>query len=149
MENETFYLKNKNGELEFPLLAEGFRKLGLLYRLIQNETLTKGTILFWDEPEANLNPRLSRIVVQTLLALAQIGVQVFITTHDYILLKEFELASMQVNDVNILYHSLSYDCEGKVRHNAANDIDMINDNAINDTLSRILDDEITNGLADL
>lgn len=147
--NETFYLKNKNGELEFPLLAEGFRKLGLLYRLIQNETLTKGTILFWDEPEANLNPRLSRIVVQTLLALAQIGVQVFITTHDYILLKEFELTSMQVNDVNILYHSLSYDYEGKVRHNAANDIDMINDNAINDTLSRILDDEITNGLADL
>jgi len=50
--NEEFFLKNKQGELEFTLLAEGIRKLGLLWLLIQNGTLLNGTILCWDEPEA-------------------------------------------------------------------------------------------------
>ena len=51
--NEEFFLRSKHGELEFTLLAEGFRKLGLLWILIQNGTLLKGSALFWDEPETN------------------------------------------------------------------------------------------------
>ena len=54
------FLKNKKGNLEFTLLAEGIRKLGLLWVLIQNERCLNGSALFWDEPEANLNPSLSR-----------------------------------------------------------------------------------------
>ena len=65
--NEKFYLKNAQGNLEFTLLAEGYRKLGLLYSLIQNETISSGSVLFWDEPEANLNPRLESQVVRILL----------------------------------------------------------------------------------
>ena len=37
--------------------AEGVRKISGLYRLIQNGWLKPGTTLFWDEPEANINPR--------------------------------------------------------------------------------------------
>lgn len=55
-EEERFFLKNKQGELEFALLAEGMRKLALLWLLIQNGTLLDGSVLFWDEPEANINP---------------------------------------------------------------------------------------------
>ena len=51
--NEEFFL----GGLEFSLLAEGLRKLGLLWLLIRNGTLACGSVLFWDEPETNLNPR--------------------------------------------------------------------------------------------
>ncbi len=58
IKNEEFFLRNKQGNLEFSLLAEGLRKLGLLWILIQNGTLTNGSILFWDEPEANLNPKI-------------------------------------------------------------------------------------------
>src|SRR5690606_33398247 len=55
---EHFFLTNNQGELEFTLLAEGMRKLALIWLLIQNGTLLSGSVLFWDEPEANLNPYL-------------------------------------------------------------------------------------------
>ena len=38
-ENEEFVLSNKDGNLEFTLLAEGLRKLGLIWLLIRNGTL--------------------------------------------------------------------------------------------------------------
>jgi ABC-type ATPase involved in cell division len=145
--NETFYLKNKNGELEFPLLAEGFRKLGLLYRLIQNESLTRGSMLFWDEPEANLNPHLSQTVVKILLELSKMGVQIFISTHDYVLLKEFQLASTKGDSV--LYHVLYRNDDGNIEHSSTNDLDELSPNAIDSTYSRILDDEIKIGLKGL
>lgn len=145
--NETFYLKNKHGELEFPLLAEGFRKLGLLYRLIQNETLTHGSMLFWDEPEANLNPQLSQTVVKILLELSRMGVQVFISTHDYVLLKEFQLASGGQD--NVMYHVLYHNADGDIDHTSTNDLDELSPNAIDSAYSRILDNEIQNGLARL
>lgn len=145
--SETFYLKNKNGELEFPLLAEGFRKLGLLYRLIQNESLTHGSMLFWDEPEANLNPRLAQTVVRILIELSKMGVQIFIATHDYVLLKEFQLATNE--DDNVMYHVLYHDENGDVSHASTNDFDELSPNVIDDTYSRILDDEIQMGLVHL
>lgn len=145
--NETFYLKNKNGELEFPLLAEGFKKLGLLYRLIQNESLTHGSMLFWDEPEANLNPHLSQTVVKILIELSKMGVQIFISTHDYVLLKEFQLAITDEDD--IMYHVLYRNGSGEIAHAATNNLDELSPNAIDNTYSRILDDEIQKGLASL
>ena len=145
--NETFYLKNKTGELEFPLLAEGFRKLGLLYRLIQNESLTHGSMLFWDEPEANLNPQLSQTVVKILLELSKMGVQVFISTHDYILLKEFQLAVTEQD--NVIYHVLYRNNNGDIEHSSTKDLDELSPNAIDRTYARILDDEIQIGLTRL
>ena len=147
LKEETFYLKNKTGELEFPLLAEGYRKLGLLYRLIQNESLIKGAILFWDEPEANLNPQLSESVVNILLELQRMGVQIFLTTHDYVLLKEFELAAKPED--HIMYHLLFKNEEGTVKCLSSIDIDMLDNNPIDATYSKILDKEIQKGLDNL
>jgi len=107
--NEEFFLRSKHGELEFTLLAEGFRKMGLLWMLIQNGTLLNGSILFWDEPETNLNPKLMRAVVGILIELQRMGVQILLTTHDYIILKEFDLQSNA--DVKITFHSLYRDQE--------------------------------------
>jgi hypothetical protein len=106
VKNEEFFLKNSSGELEFSLLAEGLRKLGLLWLLIQNGTLAAGSVLFWDEPEANLNPRLFRAVVRILLTLQEQGVQIFVSTHDYSVVKEFELAATEAHQVryHVLYH---------------------------------------------
>lgn len=144
--DEKFYLKNKAGNLEFPLLAEGYRKLGLLYLLIQNESLIKGSVLFWDEPEANLNPKLSSAVVNILLELQRMGVQIFITTHDYVLLKEFDLATTSSD--NVLYHTL-YKENGSVQCASTDTMSEITPNAIDDTFARLLDNEIQKGLRDL
>ena len=104
VKGEEFFLSNKQGELEFTLLAEGLRKLGLLWLLIQNGTLTSGSILFWDEPETNLNPQLFACIVDILLELHRLGVQVFLATHDYAVIKEFELAAKPGD--RIKYHAL-------------------------------------------
>jgi predicted ATPase len=89
--NEEFFLRNRHGNLEFTLLAEGMRKLGLLWLLVQNGTLLNGSVLFWDEPETNLNPKVFAVVIEILLQLQRMGVQVLIATHDYAILKELEL----------------------------------------------------------
>ena len=136
---ENFYLKNKAGELEFPLLAEGFRKLGLLYTLIHNGTLTKGSILFWDEPEANLNPKLAKTVVRILIELQRQGVQIFVSTHDYVLLKEFQMAAEESDKMQ--YISLYRDSDGEIRYSSTNKFEEIEHNAIDDAYTDILDRE--------
>lgn len=142
--NETFYLRNRSGELEFTLLAEGFRKLGLLYMLIQNETLTKGSVLFWDEPESNLNPVLSETVVHILLELQKIGVQIFVATHDYVLLKEFELAAREDSEIQI--HTLHRNRDGNIICSETNEFDKVNPNAIDRAFESLLDREINKSL---
>lgn len=104
VKGEHFFLKNKQGELEFSLLAEGMRKLALLWLLIQNGVLLGGSVLFWDEPESNLNPSLMKEVVTLMLELQRMGVQMFLATHNYVVLKEFDLQRSKTDAV--CFHSL-------------------------------------------
>jgi energy-coupling factor transporter ATP-binding protein EcfA2 len=94
VENGRFYLRPNAigaGKLEMPLVAEGVRKIAMVAYLLVNGWLRDKSILFWDEPETNLNPRLIRNVAQTLMALAQQGVQVIAATHSLFLLRELEI----------------------------------------------------------
>lgn len=93
LEQGRFYIRNKSGKLEAPLLAEGLRKIGTLAQLVVNDTLKPRSIIFWDEPEANLNPALIKTVAKTIMALIEKGVQVFIATHSLFLLRELYLLS--------------------------------------------------------
>lgn len=112
VENEEFFLKNENSEVEFNLLAEGLRKLGLLWLLVGNGTLPDGSVLCWDEPEANLNPKLVSVVAKVLLLLQRQGVQVLLATHDYAVLKELELLKDENDDV--CFHALYRNANGEL-----------------------------------
>lgn len=144
---EEFFLKSPQGELEFTLLAEGIRKLGLLWLLIQNGTLLDGSVLLWDEPEANLNPKLMRTVVQILIELQRLGVQLFITTHNYHLLKEFDL-QLQAQD-RVLFHSLYRGADHHIQVASFADYDALQPNAIDDTLAGLADREIRQQMGEL
>ena len=115
-EGGEFFLKNDQGNLEFTLLAEGFRKLGLLWRLIQNGTLLSGSVLFWDEPETNLNPSIIPMVVDILLELQRQGTQIFIATHDYLLAKYFEIKAQSTDALQYLslYHNSNAQIECEI-----------------------------------
>lgn len=90
--NGRFYLKGPGiGNMEMHLVAEGWRKLCMLAQLIANGSLLDKGFLFWDEPEANLNPLIVKIVAQTIVDLAAAGIQVFIGTHSLFLLRELEI----------------------------------------------------------
>ena len=142
--NDEFFLRSRQGSLEFTLLAEGLRKLGLLWLLIQNGTLVEGSVLFWDEPETNLNPRLFGPVVEILFELQRQGVQVFIATHDYLILKQLDLQTTDKDQVS--YHALHRDETGELVCSTTNSYLGIDPNAIADAFSDVYDLEIQRSL---
>ncbi|MBD3589519.1 ATP-binding protein [Bacteroides sp. GM023] len=81
-----FYVLDDSQEYEAHLVAEGLRKVATILYLCINGELRPGSILFWDEPESNMNPNLISIIVDLLMELARKhGVQIFLSTHDYLL----------------------------------------------------------------
>lgn len=105
LENDSFYmLKNDGRKVDFSLEAEGLRKLGLLWKLIRNGLLEEGTILLWDEPEANINPELYPLVAEILLELQKNGVQIFVATHSYNFAKYLEIR--RTSKEQVLFHNL-------------------------------------------
>lgn len=79
------------------MIAEGIRKFGTLQKLLANGSLTKNSTLYWDEPEANLNPALLRKLAAILAELARQGFQIILATHSMSLLKEFHILSREPN----------------------------------------------------
>lgn len=95
------------------LAAEGHRKLGMLSYLIKNGSLRKGTSLFWDEPEANLNPRLLAKLAEILVELSKI-MQVTIATHSLFLLRELEILQEKQQLRDARYFGLHFAEDGGV-----------------------------------
>ena len=147
MENEEFFMSGERGDIEFTLLAEGMRKLGLLWLLIRNGSLRKGAVLFWDEPETNLNPKMYGVVMDVLLELQRGGVQIFFATHDYGILKELELRMREGDEVE--FHSLYHDEDtGEIACNTARRYLDIHPNAIEEAFEEIYDRQIERSLGD-
>lgn len=111
MEEDSFYVEKKDGRrVEFSLEAEGLRKLGLLWKLIRNGLLESGSILLWDEPEANLNPELYPLAAEILLGLQENGVQIFVATHNYNFAKYLEIRRTRKEQV--IFHNLYKENQG-------------------------------------
>ncbi len=100
LEGDRFFLQmhEPNAKVEADLVAEGYRKLSMVARLIANGSIDDKGYLFWDEPEANLNARLVRKLAPLLLDLAGGGVQVFIATHSLFLMRELEIEQARRQD---------------------------------------------------
>lgn len=139
--NERFFLKNRQGELEFTLLAEGMRKLALIWLLIQNGTLNPGSTLFWDEPETNLNPSNIQTIVEILLSLQRSGVQIFLATHNYVLLKSFDLLKRKGDEIKYFSLYRSRD-EQEVLCKDFSDLIDLEPNEITDTYLSLYDQQI-------
>jgi energy-coupling factor transporter ATP-binding protein EcfA2 len=107
VEGGRFYVDLPDGKLEVPLVAEGLRKLAMLAHLIINGSLAKNAFLLWDEPEANMNPKLSHLVRDVVFGLAEAGVQTFLATHDYVLSSDLSLRAENENERGVQFFSLA------------------------------------------
>lgn len=136
---DEFYLKQKNGKVEFNLVAEGIRKIALLWQLVKNGILVNGSVLFWDEPEANINPIHIPILAEMLLELQRNGVQIFVSTHDYFLSKYFEVKRTATDKVE--YHSFFFS-ENVVRLESATSFKQLKNNSILDTFISLYQEEM-------
>lgn len=135
-----FYLATRTGRIPMPLVAEGLRKIATLIQIQRNGWLSPGTTLFWDEPEVNLNPVLMDELVQALIALARTGVQIFLATHSYVILKELDLQAK--NNDSICYFAFQKDPNGTIV-NSTDDFSQLKPNPILDQYDSLYDRELT------
>jgi predicted ATP-dependent endonuclease of OLD family len=141
---EHFFLRSNQGELEFSLLAEGMRKLALIWLLIQNGTLLNGSVLFWDEPEANLNPRLMEQLVDVMLELQRDGVQIILTTHNNILLRYIDIKKKKDDAVEFLNLIKT---DNGVKTNKAKSLKSLTNLAIHEAIDNMFDSEIKSAIS--
>lgn len=138
VQNEEFYIEKSDGRLvNFAVEAEGLKKLGLLWQLLMNESITENTVLLWDEPEANLNPEFLPELVECLLELARHGVQIFVSTHNYIFAKYFDVRRRAQDDV--CYHAL-YISDGATNCETKAHFDELEHNAIMQSFNQLLEE---------
>ena len=141
LQDDRFYLKpGTQAKLEFNLVAEGLRKIALLWQLIKNGTLEKGSVLFWDEPEANINPKFIPVLAELLIMLESEGVQIFVSTHDYFLSKYIEVKRSKESDIQ--YISLYRDGENKVHCETSTEFELLEHNSIMETFRQLYREEI-------
>jgi hypothetical protein len=130
------------GSRTMHLVAEGHRKLALIWQLIRNGSIATGATLFWDEPEANLNPIMMQEVVKVLLMLAQSGVQIFVATHSDAFMRELDY---QKSEVPTRFFALEKTDDGVISHLAERYLD-VQPNPIEDEYARLYDLEVQRSL---
>jgi AAA15 family ATPase/GTPase len=146
--NDTFYTHKKSGEsIEFPFEAEGFRKFGLLWKLLRNGFLEKDSVLFWDEPEASLNPELVSVLVDVLLELQRGGVQIFLATHSEILASYFAVNREREKGDKVKFYSLYKDQKTHcIKVDQDDRFDLLTPNSLTAEPVKIYEKELLKGL---
>ncbi len=83
-----YHLRADVDGAETPIFAmsEGHRKVALLAMLIARGSVDQGTTLFWDQPDSSIGPRLLTVIARVLRDLAELGVQIIVSTHSPVLL---------------------------------------------------------------
>ena len=131
------------------MTAEGFRKIGVLQRLLSNSSLNPGISgpLLWDEPESNLNPKLMRDLVKALLELARNGQQIILATHDYVLLKWFDLLMNKGQGDHIVFHRLYREAgSDHIQRESQSDYSIVGRSAISNTFAELYDEDVKRAL---
>lgn len=144
--DRKFYLKIKGvGEIEMGLVSEGYRKLATVMYLILSGSLHENSILFWDEPETNMNPKMIKPMTDALIALAEMGVQIFITTHDYFIQQCLNMSARYRNEKNLKYKFISLyhdpDDRTNIRVEAVDSLSELSHNAIMEEFDALYDRE--------
>ena len=128
------------GNIESKLLAEGYRKIETIVFLLKNGQLTNGSYLFWDEPEANLNPSLMKSMVDFIVNLSQeFNIQIFLSTHNYFLLKYLNFKNNSKKQP-VKFFSLRKE-KDTIEVSASTDIYLLENNEIIDEFETLLKNE--------
>lgn len=132
-----FYLRETGtgAKVEAHLAAEGHRKVASILQLISNGSLSDRAVLFWDEPEANLNPILSETVVEAIYSLARAGVQILLATHDYLIANRLSLLAQEHgDDPPVRFFALERGKDGAAKIEIADRLPDLDDNLLIDAI---------------
>lgn len=147
---QTRFVSSGSQPFQTGMTAEGYRKIGVLHRLLSNGSINPGEtgILLWDEPEANMNPKLMKEVVQVLLELSRNGQQIVVATHDYVLLKWLDLLmDKKGKEDHVRYHVLQRrEEDGRMSVYSTDDYGQLVTTGISKTFGELYEAEIERSL---
>jgi AAA15 family ATPase/GTPase len=139
---QPFIFKKGNQQFAMQQTSEGIKKIGILTTLITNRQLGKGTVLFMDEPETALHPEAIRQMVEMLVAMSKAGVQIFIASHSYFVIKQLTNCAKK-EKINISCWSLEKETGKLVTNSFHNLIDgVLPNNSIIEEAIKMYDQEI-------
>lgn len=97
------FRNRRNQKFEIGVTAEGIKKLAILDTLLGNRYLSDNSVVFIDEPESALHPQAIEQFMEIIGLLAQRGVQFFIASHSYFVIKKlYLLAQTQQLSIPVL-----------------------------------------------
>lgn len=96
--------------IQINLTSEGTKRLAILDSLLGNHYLTRDSVVIIDEAEANLHPSMVGKFVEILVQLAKAGLQIFISSHSYFVIKKLYILAHK-NKISIPVISF---CGGKI-----------------------------------
>lgn len=140
-EEDEFIFKRGREKYRMTQTAEGIKKIGVLTRLIRNRTINTGSILLFDEPEANLHPQAIVALARMLVEMAKADIQIVVATHDYFMLKTLELAARR-QDFRIPICSLRKSEPKGVESTILDLRDGMPSNPILDVSTELLDEDL-------
>ena len=99
--SNSLQFKKGNQKFSIGLTSEGIKKISILDILLGNRYLDPNSIIFIDEPEAALHPTAISGLLDIIAMLAECGIQFFLTTHSYFVIKKLSLIAQEKNNIPI------------------------------------------------
>lgn len=93
--NDKWIYKQGNSRYSVNVTAEGIKKIAILDILLGNRYLSPQSIIFIDEPESALHPSAISDFLDIVDLLAKQGIQFFISTHSYFVVKKLYLLALK------------------------------------------------------
>ncbi|MBR5168363.1 MAG: AAA family ATPase [Salinivirgaceae bacterium] len=90
-----FFYGENNRKYDMSITSEGIKKISILDALLGNHYLSKGSVVIIDEAEANLHPEMIAKFLDIVYLLAKGGLQFFISTHSYFVIKKLYILAQQ------------------------------------------------------
>ena len=94
-ETDKWVYKQGNSRFSVNTTAEGIKKIAILDILLGNRFLTPDSVVFIDEPESALHPTAISQLMDIIYLLSEQGVQFFISSHSYFVVKKLYLLELQ------------------------------------------------------
>ncbi|WP_338845989.1 ATP-binding protein [Massilia sp. W12] len=93
--NRWYFTNQQRQRFSMGVTAEGIKKIAILDTLLGNRYLALDSVVLIDEPEAALHPRLICEFLDIIAQLAARGMQFFIASHSYFVLKKLYLLAQE------------------------------------------------------
>jgi predicted ATPase len=91
------FVDNSGKNIDRNLISFGMTNLGMVQALLKNNVISKGSFVFFDEPETNLHPSWQVLLTKVLIKLAENGVNVVMATHSLDMIKALEVYTKEKN----------------------------------------------------